>query len=407
MVIRRRAPRNPHGGPSCLFVLFVLVVVLSGGYVISNPDQVRDAILPDPTPEPTRNAVSYATSADLLARDGELTAAIAAYETAIALDSDNAAYFLPLIELLLQTKQPATALEWALQATELIPDDDRAWTALAASYLAFGKRQEETGARTDADLSYQQAVNAAEAAVERNPANADAYAYMAGALAQLGRRDFDFALAQERAELALALDPDSINVRRQMATVLELQGFYDGAIEQYEIALQSDPNNVDLHVDLGYLYFFTDSRQQGILEMEEATELDPNNADAFVGLAYFYFLIGEYSRAEENAFAAVQLDPEMTRAHSFLGAAYFKQNNYFKAIEELEQAAAQYGEPNAQNATYFNMLGLSYYFMDANLCDQATPIFDAVLAVALPDSPAEFNAQEGLELCRLAALENN
>lgn len=405
MVIQRREPRNPRRGPSCLFVLFIAAASILGGFVIANADEVRDTFTVAPTPAATRSAVSYATSASLLASDGEYDEAISAYEVAIELSEDNAAFYLPLIDLLLLRGRPDEALSWAEKATELIPDDDRAWTALAASKLNNGYRLEETGQRTDADLSYQEAVNAGERAVQINPQNAEAYAYMAGGLAQLGRATFNYGEAQEKAEFALALDPESIVVRRQMAILFELQGYYDAAIEQYEIARQLNPNLVSLDINLAFLYFFTERRQEGILTLLGATEKDPDNADAYAGLGYFYFIIGEYSRAEEYAREAVRLDPEMTRAHSFLGAAYFKNNNYPEAIKELEQAVARYKTPSSQNATYFNMLGLAYYFTDSENCDKAVPIFNAVLEVAIANSPAEFNANEGLDLCRQAALE--
>ncbi|HSH04434.1 MAG TPA: tetratricopeptide repeat protein [Anaerolineae bacterium] len=448
MVIDTRPPRNNrHNGPSCSFVLLMILLIGIFGVVTFRADDVRDVFTPDPTPRPTRNAISCATSADLLTRDGDYEEAIALYECAIRLDPQNVAYILPMIDLLLLTDSttPApdwaqtvvneddeddeddpfagldlfeeneqvgapppddpetwTGLEWAEFAVELAPNNDQAWMLMAAAHLDYGLRLAETGYELESGQAYQRTVNAAETAVEINPSNADAYAYMANALAQLARPTFEFSLAQEMADFAMALDPQSVVVRQAMATVMELQGYYNRAIEEYEAAIQLAPNNAELYTSLAYLYFFTDNRQQAILTMETAIDKDPRNADAYDGLGYFYFVVGEYARAEKNAYRAVLLDPEMTRAHAHLGAAYFKNSNYPEAIASLETAIDQYGFVTEQNAIYYNMLGLAYYRNsdDPARCEQANAIFNQVLTVASPDSPAEFNAQEGLSLCR-------
>jgi tetratricopeptide (TPR) repeat protein len=113
-----------------------------------------------------------------------------------------------------------------------------------------------------------------------------------------------------------------------------------------------------------------------------------------------YFLIGEYPTAEENLSKAVELDPDMVRGHAHLGAAYYRNLNYDSAIPELEMAVDRYKEVTVANSTYFNMLGLAYYFKNAQDCDKAVPLFEQVLETM----PEEGNAIEGLELCRAAAL---
>jgi tetratricopeptide (TPR) repeat protein len=89
------------------------------------------------------------------------------------------------------------------------------------------------------------------------------------------------------------------------------------------------------------------------------------------------------------------------RAHAHLGAAFYRNLNYASAIPELELAVERYGDITVANSTYFNMLGLAYYFKGEENCDQAVELFRRVLEVI----PEEVNAEEGLELCRAAALE--
>lgn len=400
MVIQRRRPTYPRRGPSCMLVIIVAVVFAMGMFVISNAEEVRDAIIPTPVPEATRTAAEYATSAALYQRDGEFDNAITAYEKAISLEVSKIEYYMPLIELLTQTGRPESALEWAEKAKVLAADNDSVWAAVASAHIANADRLAETGDPASADLQYTEAINAANKAVDLNPNNAEAYAYMATALSRLGFENV--AEAQEKAAYAVELAPESPIARRAMANVFELLGQYDNAINEYLVALDSNPNAVDLRVDLAYLYFFTERRQEAILTLQDVIEIDPNNANAYDGLGYFYFVLGQYPRAEENAYQATLLDPNMTRAHAHLGAAYFKQFKYDSAIEELELAVVGYDEITPTNATYYNMLGLAYYYQSQ--CTEAVPIFTDVLAATEEDTTPYINAQEGLELCRQAQL---
>lgn len=398
MVIKRTPPRRSRGGPSCLLVLVVIAAFAAGAWIVSNADTVRETITLPPTPEPTRSAASYAAGAALLERDGEFEAAIEAYEQAVRQDGTRVEFYLPLIRLLIGNQRPNEALEWAEQAVILAPENDQVWSVRAAAYLANGERLAETGDPTNADLAFAEAVQSARTATEINPNNGEAYAYLAGALVQLGPEQY--VRAQEAAEIALAIDPENPVVRRNMATVLEFQGFYPSAIEQYQLALDQNPNLVELHIGLAYNYYATRDIPTAILTFQDALDVDPESAAAYDGLGWMYFLIGEYPSAEENLIKAVELDPEMVRAHAHLGAAYYRNLNYDAAIPELEEAVSQYREVTVANSTYFNMLGLAYYFKGEENCDQAIPLFEKVLQV-IPD---EINALEGLELCRAASI---
>lgn len=401
MIIERRPPRYPRRGPSCTLMLVVASAMVVLVYLIINREEVRTAIVPTPTPQPTRSAAEYATSAALYRRDAEYEAAIEAYEQAITLDPGNVRYYLDLIDLLNTAGQPEEALQRAEQAKVLAPDVPQVWAAMSSAYLANANRLNETGDPTGAGLQYQQAVNAAEEATGLDPNTAEAYAYMAQALARLGPERY--AEAMEYASLAVDLAPDSPITRRAMARLYELHARYDNAIEEYLIALDANPNLIDMRIDLAYLYFFTERRQQGILTLQEVLELDPTNAAAYDGLGYFYFVLGQYPRAEENAYQAVQLDPAMTRAHAHLGAAYFQQFKYDTAIEELEIAVNDYETVNTANATYFNMLGQAYYFQ--NRCPEAIPIFERVIQGAANVDPFVVGvAQEYRDLCRTQQL---
>lgn len=403
MVIKRTDPRYPRQGPSCLLVLFVLFGIAVGIFVISNRDEVRNVIIPTPTPEPTRSATEFALLAKLSQDDGEYMTAIEYYENAVRLDATKPEFFTRLINLLVKTGQPERALEVAEQATILAPENDSVWAAVAAAHIANGDRLYDLGDPTGADLQYAQARQAAEKAIDINPENASAYAYAAAGWVLPGDPE-NYTRAQEMADLAVTVDPKDPIARYYMATVLDYQGYYDAARDNYLLGIDADPNNANLLIGLAYNFFGTGNIPEAILYFERAVEADPNNAAAYDGLAYMYIQLGQDPLAEENALEAVRLNPNVARAHGRLGEAYFRQFNYPKAVEALEHAVSLYGEATDLNSRFFLMLGNAYIRDSFDNCPKAIPYFEQVIAKS---SAWGEDAAASIEECRRAALEVN
>lgn len=403
MIIDRQPSHYPRrGGPSCLGIATAFFGVLAFVFLSSNWQSVSEAIIPTPTPEPTRSADSYALSASLYQRDGEYNNAIEMLEKAIVLDSENPNYYVELVNLLTLEGEAADALVWAERVNLLAPEDDNVLTAVSAAYLLNGTRLAETGERDEADLQYQRAIDTSRRATEINPNNATAYAYLAGALVQQNRDNFPE--AQQLIDTALAVDTEDPIVHYYRGIVFETQGYYQRAIESYESAKQLNAAYVDASLALAYGYFYTDNRQRAIIVLRDLIEANPNNADAHDALGWMYFLAGQYPEAETYLEEAVVLDTEMIRARAHLGATYFRQFNYDAAVPELEAAIATFDGPSETNALFYNMLGFSYYYLDTNLCDNAEPLFQQVLEVSAPDTFNGQNAQQGMDDCRQARL---
>lgn len=409
MVIHNRPKvRYPRQGPSCMLVLLVIFFMIAGITVIINADTVREAIIPTPTPQPTRNAVDLAARADRLRRDGQVVEAIDLYQAAVTQDGNNVRFYPPLIDLLALLEQGGEAVALAERANELAPGDEQILVAMAQAYLAYGSRLEETGFLTESLQNYDLADRAARDAIAVNANNAAAYSYRAQALLF---QDIDNLFeAEEMIASALELEPESPIVLRGQATLLEYQGEYEESIRIYERLIPlatSDLERARLHIAIAYSNFALQNTPGAINYFNDALAFDPNNADAFDGLSYMYFLIGAYPQAQTNAEQSVQLDPDMVRAKAHLGAALFRQNFYDRqtgAIPYLEFAVEKYGSPNFSNGIYFNMLGLAYVYTD-NKCDQARPLFEEVMATMPEDTAFYLDAEYGLELCRELELQ--
>lgn len=398
MVIKDTPPRYPRRGPSCLLVLFVLFGIGVAIFVIQNAEEVRDVIIPTPTPEPTRSAAEYALLASLSAEDGEIEQAIEFYETAIELDTTKPQIFIDLIELLIQAGEPEKALERAGQVSIISPEDDIVWEVTAAAHIANGDRFGDLGDVTAANIEYANAAQAARTALNLNAENANAYAYAAGGLILQGDPEF-WAQAQEFADTAVFLEPNNPIARFYMATVFTNQGFYAAALEQYQLGIESNNELADLHIGLAYNYFGNGQLSDAIISFEDAIDVDPDNAYAYDGLAYMFLQLGDEPLAEQNALEAVRLNPNVARARGRLGEAYFRQNNYEKAVEQLEVATQFYGEPTELNVRFFNMLATAYIRASFSNCEQAVPLFEDVIDVTFNELYID-NALDGIEECR-------
>ena len=400
MVIKNKPPRYPRRGPSCSLVLVAIVIITASGYVMANRETVREAIIPTPVPSPSPSATDYAILADLSEKDGDYDQAIEYYTTAIQLDATKPELFIRLIDLLVRQKHPEEALRTAEQVTVLAPDNDRAWLAMAAAYIANGDRLVNLGDTVAANLEYDKAANAAERALAINETSL-AYAYAAGGTVLQGNAEL-YEQALLYADDALALDPNNAIARLYMGKVFELQqADYPAAIEQYQLGIESDPTLADLYIELAFNYYATGDTARAINSFEDAIAVDPDNAAAYDGIAFMYLQLGQDALAIENAIEAVRLDPQMARAHGRLGLAYFRQSNYPKAIEELEIAVELYGEVTNLNAPFFSTLGQAYVRDSLDNCPRAVPLFQQVLTV---NSLATSDAEEGIEECRRAGI---
>lgn len=389
-----------------MFVLSALAGIFFGFMVILNADQVRDTIIPTPTPEPTRSAAEFALLAELSEQDGELAEATGYYETAISLDPSRPELYIRLISVLVRQNEAERALDYAGRATLLASDRDDVWTAVSSAYIANGDRLVMKGDRAGASLQYAEAYIAALEATRINDQNATAYALAAAGQVLQG----DFAKleeAQQLADTAIFLDGNNPYARLYMGTVFTNLARYNDALQQFQLGIEANPNSAELYNALAYAYFTTSRIPEAIVTFENALRIDPNNAVAYDGLAYMYIQLGVDAEAIDNALRAVEINPNMARAYGRLGHAYFRQSNYPEAIEALETATAMYREPNSLNALFFNRLAHAYLRSGTENCaGQAIPIFESVLLVALPGSFEQTFAQEGLDECRRAVIQN-
>jgi tetratricopeptide (TPR) repeat protein len=313
-------PQKKKRGPSWPLVIVLLALIAAGLYVLNmiNEGQIERPF--EPTPIPTRSALSYADEAGDLYQQGKLGEAIAVYDQAIALDPDDVSFYVKKARLLILRNRPVEGARVAQQAVDMSPENAQAWAILGMAH--------------DWNGDVAEAIDACKRAIDFDPTYARAYAYLAEAYTDAVR----WVEAREAAELALQLDAHDEDVQRNYGYMLEFQGDYVGAIEAYERALQIHPNLAYIHVAVGRNHRALGDYEAAALSFQRATEVDPNDAEAFDQLGWTYYGMEEFEQAETYLKKAIEADPEFGQAFGHLAINYWSRRNWEDSIPNFERA---------------------------------------------------------------------
>ncbi len=391
-------------------VIILLILIAAGLFIIANQNALRQTLYPPPTPTATRTARSYAVEAQSLAEAGRLGEAIEAYIQAASLDSNNVDLLINLARLLALDSRTDEALTWANRAAQLAPQNAKAKAILAMALDWNAVTLEVRGKTIEAKAQYQQAIDAAQAALKIDPKYPEAYAYLAETYADLNR----WADAIAAAQSAIDLDPNRVDVQRALGYVRESQGNYSGAAEAYEQALKFAPNLPYLYIVLGRNYRVLTSlghaedAQKAIDAFNHAIAFNPKSVLAYDELGWTYYNFEQLTEAQKALEKAVEIDPTSWSATEHLAIVYYARRNYEDSSATFKQAIklmnqAFDGDHFCATTTsrqcdrlveaYYTM-GLTYYYL-AECETESYPAFHKAL-VLKPDEP---NALAGIKLC--------
>lgn len=398
---RRSSPRR---------VLVLLILTGVGVFLIINQNEVRQRIIPPPTPTATRTARSYVIEAESVAQTGNLKAAADAYIQAIALEPTNGDVLIALARLLTYLDRPAEAVKWAERAVQLAPQSAPAQAALAQALNWQAGDLQQQGREMEAKQTWQQALTVAKNAVTFDPNYPEGQAYLAEIYAELD--DLENALVS--INRALALDPNRTDVQRALGYVHENQGDYVGAVQAYRKATELAPNIGYLYLALGRSYrvlaLTRDASQwaNAVEAFKHGSTVDPTNVVLLDELGWTYYYMDQYRDAQEILEKAVEIEPQAWSPRSHLAATYFERTNYEAAIDSFNKAIALMNQTfdadhycvTAKTGSCDRLVAayttLGYAHWQLGQCvDGAMAAFRKVL-VLRPDDPT---AQGGLNLC--------
>lgn len=351
---------KPRSNPYRVLLWMGLILGAVGILLLMRRGEIKPLFLPTPTP--TRTSQSYIMEAQAYFAAGKLDDpatdqdALDTYKLATQVDPTNAQLWAELARIqtysyaMLSTdSQRLARLQQALvsadRAVELAPEDStvRAIRAFvldwnASSNLITPKQRDDYLNRAESD---------AVRALQLDPNNVLALAFYAEVLVDQQK----WSQAEEYAEQAVARAPDSMDVHRVYATVLENLAKYRTSIEQYLAAKDIAPNFTYLYLRVGYGY-----RNLGLQEVipqaqeqlyntaleyfERAAsineQLGVRDPQPYVAIAKTYTQMGQAFMASRNAEKALEFDPTNSDTYGQLGMIYVQSKNYESALPALQ-----------------------------------------------------------------------
>jgi TolB-like protein/DNA-binding winged helix-turn-helix (wHTH) protein/Flp pilus assembly protein TadD len=189
------------------------------------------------------------------------------------------------------------------------------------------------------------AIREFQAALEKDPGFAPAYAGLADAYYALSNMRVRPQEAMEQARAAalkaLQLDSDMAEAHTSLALV---KGFYDwdwqGAEQEFNRALELNPGSADTRTWYGVLLALLGREEESLAQLQNARELDPLSPNIHNTVGLPLYLSGRYEQALETARRALQLAPDFYLAYASLGTTYEEMGRWHDAQAAFERARA-------------------------------------------------------------------
>ncbi len=347
---------------------FILLAVIGIVLYEQQPQWLNPAAY-QPTPQPTRAAVSVLAEAEEMLQAGDIDGALENYARVAELEPQNPEPLVVQSDLQLARRDLDAAQTLAQQAVNVAPENDAALTALARALDWQGE--------------YDAALNYGLDALEIDPQNATALAVIGEIYTDVG----DTVRASSYISQALALEPDNVTALRNRAFLAEREGEYERAIQLYDEAIEVAPHRFDLYMEKARQYSngLGDQAAANVI-LEQAVDVyeSPLTLDA---LGYGLFEDGDSLTAVRTLEKAKDLNPEYGPVRVHLGMAYYSRLNFESAIEDLRDGVRLMGED--ARIEHFFYLGLAYYYSEPRECDLAVPVLNNVLEIEPTNSIAQ------------------
>lgn len=137
-------------------------------------------------------------------------------------------------------------------------------------------------------------------------------------------------------------------------------GNIEAAVREFHLALALDPDNVNVHNSLGVCFGVQNELDKALDEFRMAARLAPKEIMAVYNAGYVYFLKKEYDTALEYFLRAERMDASVFEINIQTGRIYLELNQPENAKKYLETATAR----NPKSAAAFRLLGDAYTLLD-------------------------------------------
>ncbi|MBM3802261.1 MAG: tetratricopeptide repeat protein [Acidimicrobiia bacterium] len=226
------------------------------------------------------------------------------------------------------------------------------------------------------DRDIQEAKRLFERAISLDPKNAGAYFN----LGLLLRNSGDSKGALLALQKAIGLNPDSVEPRRQLVTLLISQERWDEILEQCREILKREPNDWNIRYSFGQTLVRLGNSQEGKKELQKSQEIRQSqqkreDLERLLGRGLSNLTKGAVEDAIKNFRSLLEVDPGSAQGHMYLGVALATIRDTERGIAELNKAI----ELDPTNARAHHNLGT--VLLQAGRVDVAYGEFEKALGL--------------------------
>ncbi len=237
----------------------------------------------------------------------------------------------------------------------------------------------------DWNEKYEQAIQSALKAVDKDPMLPEAHAYLAEIYADRN----NWLRALQESDQALKLQPNNSTVQRNRGYALEMQARYQEAIAAYDKAIELEPQLGYAYIGAGNCYRALNDFGNAIGYYRRAIAANPDSPVGYDALGSTAAMAGDFDLALSSLRRATEIDPMFALGHAHLGKLYYTRYNYEAAIESYKRAI----DLGLDKEEHYYGLGLAYANLD--MCKEALPWLNKALEVNQQSIPA----RDGLKAC--------
>ena len=176
---------------------------------------------------------------------------------------------------------------------------------------------------------------------------------------------------------AVGKDPSYADAYNNRGVAWYHKGDYERAMADYDMALSINPNYADPYNNRGVIWYHKGNYERAIADYSKALDLNPRYADAYSNRGDALFQKGDYKRAVSDCNKALGIDPRHDKAYNQLAwiLAVCPDERYrdgAKAIELAKKAVELNPDPD-----FYDTLAAAY--AEAGRYEEATAIQEKVI----------------------------
>ena len=264
---------------------------------------------------------------------------LAEIQESLVNDRGSARDYVMWVRALVEQREGAAAIKVAQQATAVHPSVASIQYALARAYLVEKRFVEALAAidqgvnlkdnlaftclRADVLLDlgrFEEAIKAARAVLDRDPAHWHSLEQMINALVRLNRLDE----AETHANDLVQLAPDKPSALLSASRFFRFRSRPDRALELVDEALSIDADSLRAHHLRGLIFFDMKDYDRAVSDLRHVVSKVPDSVVAHCRLADSLFLSGHWEEALEVADRLIEIDPDHLHAYVVRGEALLK-----------------------------------------------------------------------------------